>query len=504
VKKTKAAPPIPGLDEIRRRCETYLEAVNREEYLFSSGLKPETDLFEIEEAYADLTTPATAQAVTKELAKARGDDALRIFHLLNFLLDQLMEAQVGPLQNRLYARQGKAALKIRKTSLPFRRSQAALAAEPDRVVRLLIGSEQHRVFARLNPILITILKTIHATSKNLNRGGHLELCGRRIGVNLPGMGQAVDRFLADTRDLYLEQMERAARERLGLALDDLRREDMAFMLGGSEFDEVFPAGSTVSLAEKIQKDMGLDPTAGGRISYDLEEREGKSHRACAYMIRVPDEVVVSVRAKAGSAAMNQFLEEVGQAVHRASIDPSLPFEFRCLGFPSVFQASGHLMGRLLLDRLWLSKQPGIEKKAEPLLASLALKEIYFLRLLATQFRYELALHSDKSPEKMDVVFSDMIAEHCSVRFAPEAYLFLTDFHFNSVRYLRGLLLESVLRRRLRERFGKDWFAKRDVGGFLRDLWKGGGRLTYSDAMERLGGRETDFSPLVDDLKSLLA
>jgi hypothetical protein len=223
------------------------------------------------------------------------------------------------------------------------------------------------------------------------------------------------------------------------------------------------------------------------------------------MIRVPDEIVVSVRAKPGPGAMRQFLEEAGQALHRASIDPSLPFEFRCLGFPAVFQASGHLLGRLLLDRSWLARQPGLERDAEPLLSSLALKEIYFLRLLATQFLYELALHSEKSPEKMDVVFSDMIAEHCSVRFAPEAYLFLTDFHFNSACYLRGLLLESLLRRRLQERFGQDWFSKRDVGGFLRDLWRGGGRLTYADALERLGGgKETDFSLLADDLKPLLA
>ena len=46
----------------------------------------------------------------------------------------------------------------------------------------------------------------------------------------------------------------------------------------------------------------------------------------------------------------------------------------------------------------------------------------------------------------------MVAEHCSVRFAPEAFLFFTDLHFHSARYLRGLLLESVLRRRLVERF----------------------------------------------------
>jgi hypothetical protein len=507
MKKRKLPPPapsLPSLDTVRKRCEACLEAVTREEYLFASGLKPETDLFEIEESYADLASPEAVQAVTRELGKARGNEALRIFHLLNFLLEMLLEAQVAPLQTRLYSRQGKASLKIRKRSLPFRRSQAVLATEKDRVVRLLIGSEQHRVFATLNPLLLSILKTVHATSKQLNKGGHVDLCGRRIGVNLRALGEAADKFLSATRDLYMERMERVARQRLGLALDDLRREDMAFLLGGSEFDEIFPAGAMVSFAEAIPRGVGLDPTAGGRIAYDLEEREGKSHRACAYMIRVPDELVVAVRPKAGAAALRQFLEEVGQALHRSAIDPSLPFEFRCLGYPAVFQASGHLLGRLLLDPGWLAKHPGAGGAAEPLLASLALKEIYFLRLLATQFRYELALHQSESPEKMDVVFSDMIAEHCSVRFAPEAYLFLTDFHFNSASYLQGLLLESVLRRRLAERFGKDWSSKRDVGGFLRDLWKTGGKLSFSDAMERLGGREMDFAPLVDDLKLLLA
>jgi hypothetical protein len=507
VKKRKTAPPVgptPALEEVRKRCETYLEAFTREEYLFASGLKPETDLFEIEDSYSDLGSPATVQSVTKELTKARGDLALRIFHLLNFLVELFLESQVSHLKTRLYTRQGKAALKIRKASLPFRHSQAALAAESDRVVRLLIGSEQHRVFASLNPVLLAILKSVHATSKKLNRRGHIELCSRRIGVRLQAFGEAADKFLADTRDLYMEQMERAARRRLGLALDDLRREDMAFMLGGTEFDELFPANGMLSTVEQIQGGVGLDPTSGGRIAYDLEEREGKSHRACAYMVRVPDEVMISVRPKAGPAAMRQLLEEVGQALHRTAIDPSLPFEFRCLGFPSLFQASGHLFGRLLLDSHWLTKHHEAGARAEPLLASLALKEIYFLRLLATQFRYELELHKSPDPEKMDVVFSDMIAEHCSVRFAPEAYLYLTDFHLNSARYLRGVLLESVLRRRLAERFGRDWFSKREVGGFLKDLWKGGGRLTYADAMERLGGRETDFSPLVEDMKALFA
>ena len=498
--KRRSAPL--ATEELGKRCEAYLEALNREEYLFASGLKKETDLPDIEAQYADLASPESVMAVRKALEKATGEPALRLLNLLNFLIDLLMEAHVAPIQNRFYALQGKANLKIQKKSLPFRKSQAALASESDRLVRLLIGSEQHRVFARLNPLLLEGLRTTHDLSSKLNKGGHVALCGRRLGVDLKGLGEAAGKLLSQTREIYVESMERAARQRLGLALDDLRREDMAFLLGGAEFDPLFSASSMAASAEGIQRGLGLDPTAGGRIAYDLEDREAKSHRSCTYPIRVPEEIVVALRPKAGHSALRQFLQQVGEGMHRAHTDASLPFEFRTLAVPSVIQASGHLFGRVLLDRDYLASQPSLSSSLDALRQSLALKEIYFIRLLATQFRYELILHSDDSFERKDVIFSDMIQEHCCVRFAPEAYLFFTDFHFHSAVYLRGMILESLLRKRLKERFGEKWRMKKEAGGFLRDIWKGGGRISHSDALERLGGREYDFTPLIEDLKTL--
>jgi len=491
-------------EDLARRCEAYLEAINREEYLFASGLKAETDLADIEAQYADLATPESVMAVRDALGKSTGDSALRLLNLINFLIDLLMEAHVAPIQNQMYAVQGKASLKIQKKSIPFRKSQAALASEPDRLVRLLIGSEQHRVFARLNPLLLEALKVTHELSSHLNKSGHVALCSRRLEVDLKGLGEAAAKFLAGTREIYTDAMERAARQRLGLALDDLRREDMAFLLGGAEFDALFPASSMAAAAETIQRNLGLDPTSGGRIAYDLEEREGKSHRACTYAIRVPEEIVVALRPKSGHASLRQFLQQVGEALHRANTDASLPFEFRGLGTPSVLQASGHLLGHVALDKDYLASLPSVEPSLDELRRSLALKELYFVRLLATQFCYELALHADESFERKDVIFSDMIQEHCCVRFAPEAYLFFTDIHFNSAVYLRGLILESLVRRRLKERFGERWRLRKEAGGFLRDFWKGGGRISHSDALERMGGHEYDFSPLAEDLKSLLS
>ncbi|MCI0657377.1 MAG: hypothetical protein L0170_09945 [Acidobacteria bacterium] len=194
--KRRSAPL--ATEELGKRCEAYLEALNREEYLFASGLKKETDLPDIEAQYADLASPESVMAVRKALEKATGEPALRLLNLLNFLIDLLMEAHVAPVQNRFYALQGKANLKIQKKSLPFRKSQAALASEPDRLVRLLIGSEQHRIFARLNPLLLDGLRTTHDLSSKLNKGGHVALCGRRLGVDLKGLGEAAGKLLSET------------------------------------------------------------------------------------------------------------------------------------------------------------------------------------------------------------------------------------------------------------------------------------------------------------------
>jgi hypothetical protein len=493
----------PSVTELRRRCEAFVEALHREEYQFAAGLKTETDLPDIEKAYSDLASLAGIRAVRKELERAKGDEAFRLFHLLNFLIDQRMEARTSVPQTRLYAALAKAKLRIRDESVPFRRTPVQLASEPDRATRLLIGSEQHRVFSRVNPILLQTLRAVHEVSRQLDPVGHLDLCSRRYGIDLPKLGEAARKLLSATREPYLEMLEKVARDRLRLAVDDLRREDLAYLLGGAEFEEGFPARGMISTAETLLRGMGLDPTVRGRVAYDLEDREGKSLRACTYPIRVPEEIVVSVRPSPGPAPLARFLEEVGQAIHRASIDPELPFEFRSLGSPSIFLASGHLLGRLLLDRVWLSGHPGTSDP-EAYLATEALKQTYVVRLLATQLLYELALHGSDAPETQDIVFADLIAEHCSVRFAPEAYLFYTDLQFTTARYLEAWLLESALRHRLVERFGSDWFRKPDVGGFLRDFWKHGAKLAPAELLERFGGKPSDFTLLVEDISNLAA
>ena len=54
--------------------------------------------------------------------------------------------------------------------------------------------------------------------------------------------------------------------------------------------------------------------------------------------------------------------------------------------------------------------------------------------------------------------------------APQNYLFDIDSGFYVSSYLRAWALEAQLRAYLREKFGFRWFATRDAGSLIRELW----------------------------------
>jgi hypothetical protein len=65
--------------------------------------------------------------------------------------------------------------------------------------------------------------------------------------------------------------------------------------------------------------------------------------------------------------------------------------------------------------------------------------------------------------------------------------------------LRAWALEAMWRRSLRERFGDTWFARREAGQWLRELWAQGQRLPAEELVSEALGRELSFEPLISEL-----
>src|SRR5205823_1694987 len=98
------------------------------------------------------------------------------------------------------------------------------------------------------------------------------------GLSLSQLRAACQQFLRDTQSLWDETLPDFAKRALGMQPRELRRADALALFRLREFDAYFSASTMEESVRRQVRDMGVDPLASGRITYDTGEREGKRSR----------------------------------------------------------------------------------------------------------------------------------------------------------------------------------------------------------------------------------
>ena len=88
--------------------------------------------------------------------------------------------------------------------------------------------------------------------------------------------------------------------------------------------------------------------------------------------------------------------------------------------------------------------------------------------------------------------------------SPTDYLRDLDEGFYCTSYLRAWAFEAQIRGALVERFGRDWFTRREAGELLRELWSQGQRLSADELLLEVSGSQLSLSALSDELKERLS
>jgi hypothetical protein len=79
----------------------------------------------------------------------------------------------------------------------------------------------------------------------------------------------------------------------------------------------------------------------------------------------------------------------------------------------------------------------------------------------------------------------------------ESYLDDIDGSFYVTGYLRSWALEAQLRDFLRSEFGNEWFARRDAGDLLRELWSLGQEPTSDELLKEVSGATLEMAAVAD-------
>jgi hypothetical protein len=487
------------LSAYRSDAEQFLERIDREYYLHLSGQKPDLELGPIYEQHADLFARGAVEELRELASASEGEERRRRAYLLHFALDGLIGEATRGEAEELARLEATLEVTVDGAAVPYRQVPVEQANEPDATRREALEAASRSLLAeRLNPLHREALERSHSICSELGWAGYAAAYAELRGLDFARLSEQTTALLTETEATYAQAVDPELR-RAGLpALGELARSDIPRFFRAPELDAGFPAEGLVSSFARTVAGMGIDLNEQANVHLDTEPRPTKSPRAFCSPLKVPDEVYLVIAPVGGREDYAALFHEGGHTEHYAHVSAALPFELRFLGDNAVTESFAFLFDHLTEDEAWLRETLGIDP--EPVVAHSRAVELIMLRRYGAKLAYELELHAPGAElDAMPQRYADRLSRATRVAWPSENWVSDVDSGFYVVCYLRAWALEGIWRRSLRERFGEDWFARREAGDWLRELWAQGQRLPAEELVAEALGQELSFEPLLREL-----
>jgi hypothetical protein len=297
--------------------------------------------------------------------------------------------------------------------------------------------------------------------------------------------------------------DRLFRSRAGVPLAEAERWDVARVFRAPGWDDAFPAEKMIPALEVTLADLGVDLRAQENVELDIEQRPKKSPRAFCAPIEVPDRVVLVIQPMGGADDWRALFHEAGHTEHYANTSANLLMEEKRLGDVAVTEGWAMLMQHLTDDPAWLRKRLDFPRPDDFEREGVT-QLLYMVRRYSAKLLYEIEFHQAEDPTQLSNRYVEILGDALKIEPAAADYLADIDSSFYVTGYLRSWAFEAQFRTHLRERFGMDWFTKREAGSLIRELWETGMSMTADEMLNEVTGQEIEMDAVAQLTRETLA
>src|SRR5919197_3629510 len=495
-------PPAPSsereLDAYREQADRFIAELDEEYYLHYAGLKETFELAPIYERHADLTKLEKAQSIGLAVNGGRGVRELWRFACEGHLGDLTREHA-----ERAATLEAELEVSVDGQTIPFRMIRPTLANEPDRSRRERLDAVRVEIVEeRLNPIHLEAAQVEQRAVRELGAETYVDLY-RKFGFGLDDLAAQCRAFLDSTERLYEESADRLFRERVGIGLAEMKRWDVARVFRATTWDPAFPKDKMLPALEATLSDLGIDLRAQENVHLDLEERPRKTPRAFCAPIEVPGRVMLVIQPIGGPDDWRALFHEAGHTEHFANTSPDLAVEDRRLGDNAVTEGWAMLLQHLTDEPAWLTRRLDFPRPNDFAIEG-ATGLLYFVRRYCAKLLYEREFHVADDVTQLASRYVELLGDALKIEPSPADYLSDLDPGFYVTAYLRSWAFEAQMRTFMREKFGRTWFADRNAGSLLRELWGEGQRMTADEMLREVTGAAVEMESVADTIRETLS
>ena len=487
-----APPTNRELDDFRDRGDRFIADLDEEYYLHFAGLKDTLDVEQVYERYGDLTKLETAQ-------KMKGAPT----ELWRFACEGFLGNLTRRHQETLAQAEAELEATVDGTQIPYRMLRTVMSNEADRDTRKRLEEARLRLLdEHLNPVYLEAAEIDRAAVHELGAPNYYELY-QGFGFNLASLAEECRALLEETEKLWEREGDRLFRSRLGIGLAEARPWDVPRLFRATELDQLYPSDRMLPALVSTLADLGLDLNAQENVHLDLESRPSKSPRAFCAPIEVPGKVMLVIQPIGGKDDWEALFHEAGHTEHYANTSADLPMEARRLGDMAVTEGWAMLMQHLVTDSAWLNRRLDVPR-VDQLAHDGAVSLLYFVRRYSAKLLYEIEYFQSDDVKSMRGRYSEILSDALKLPVNPESYLDDIDGSFYVTGYLRSWAFEAQLREFLRSELGNEWFARREAGDLLRELWSLGQGPTADALLRDVTGAKLEMASVAERVRENIA
>ena len=500
------------LERLRRDGQAFTEDISRESYLAHSGHKPVAEFKPIYDRYAHvLGEDALALALEQFKDTAKGTEEHRsAAMLLEWQLESQASRSLAELDEREIAWESSAYIETPDGErVQYQAAAIEIANEKDRTRRLALDDARAALVEKEHaPMRLERLQREKDYIESLGIApGYNPAFEEITGVSLTVLASECAQFLSDSQPIWDDTLPYYLKKSLGITPQEATRSDALALLRASEYDAAFPGSTLQSSVSRQLQEMNVDPTAGGRIVYDVGERPGKRARAFCAPTRVPEEVYLVLRPHGGQSDYTTLLHEAGHALHFANAREDYPFEYRWLGDNSVTESYAMLFDHRMQDRGWLLRYTELgQSKLDGFLRLAGFEELHYIRRYCAKLIYEVEVYGGGSSwSQLPDLYVETLTRATNFQYRAEDAFVDFDPRYYSTRYLRAWQLQAVLNESLVSKFDLDWYRNPAAGPWMvNELWAEGQRESAEELAKRVGSTgKLSFGPLLRNIEKLL-
>jgi hypothetical protein len=187
-----------------------------------------------------------------------------------------------------------------------------------------------------------------------------------------------------------------------------------------------------------------------------------------------------------------LFHEAGHTEHYAHTSADAPLEARRLGDMAVSEGWAALFEHLVTDPAWLNRRLDVPRVDE-LVRDGALSLLYIARRYCAKLLYEIEFFQAEDARAMQPRYAELLGDALKLPVNRESYLDDIDGSYYVIGYLRSWAFEAQLREFLRAEFGNEWFARREAGELLRELWSLGQGPTADELLRDVTGATLEMA-----------